>query len=231
MGPARLERATSCSGGKRSIQLSYGPVSIFGLRGGDWPENVPERFPVTRILMTCSPGGSPRTAPPVGGSSPGGHILGGPSLQTHVTVRCGRYFELSPSAALPRDRDAGHPAPRVPRRLPKLRRGTRQLPQLAADPAVAVAARRAGTRLTPMVSSSPATKPMAAKRALSAKSSRNTWPALAPSAMRMPSSRCRDATARLVTAKRPNPDKARAPAANTPRTLVASFAGKSGSEV
>src|SRR3954467_7947172 len=27
MGPARLERATSCSGGKRSIQLSYGPVS------------------------------------------------------------------------------------------------------------------------------------------------------------------------------------------------------------
>ena len=25
MGPARLERATSCSGGKRSIQLSYGP--------------------------------------------------------------------------------------------------------------------------------------------------------------------------------------------------------------
>ena len=25
-GPARLERATSCSGGKRSIQLSYGPV-------------------------------------------------------------------------------------------------------------------------------------------------------------------------------------------------------------
>jgi integrase len=26
MGPARLERATSCSGGKRSIQLSYGPV-------------------------------------------------------------------------------------------------------------------------------------------------------------------------------------------------------------
>jgi len=26
MGPARLERATSCSGGKRSIQLSYGPA-------------------------------------------------------------------------------------------------------------------------------------------------------------------------------------------------------------
>ncbi len=26
VGPARLERATSCSGGKRSIQLSYGPV-------------------------------------------------------------------------------------------------------------------------------------------------------------------------------------------------------------
>jgi hypothetical protein len=25
VGPARLERATSCSGGKRSIQLSYGP--------------------------------------------------------------------------------------------------------------------------------------------------------------------------------------------------------------
>jgi hypothetical protein len=28
MGPARLERATSCSGGKRSIQLSYGPLSL-----------------------------------------------------------------------------------------------------------------------------------------------------------------------------------------------------------
>ena len=26
VGPARLERATSCSGGKRSIQLSYGPI-------------------------------------------------------------------------------------------------------------------------------------------------------------------------------------------------------------
>ena len=26
VGPARLERATSCSGGKRSIQLSYGPA-------------------------------------------------------------------------------------------------------------------------------------------------------------------------------------------------------------
>ena len=26
VGPARLERATSCSGGKRSIQLSYGRV-------------------------------------------------------------------------------------------------------------------------------------------------------------------------------------------------------------
>jgi hypothetical protein len=28
VGPARLERATSCSGGKRSIQLSYGPLSL-----------------------------------------------------------------------------------------------------------------------------------------------------------------------------------------------------------
>jgi hypothetical protein len=32
MGPARLERATSCSGGKRSIQLSYGPVMTYGLQ-------------------------------------------------------------------------------------------------------------------------------------------------------------------------------------------------------
>jgi hypothetical protein len=30
VGPARLERATSCSGGKRSIQLSYGPVKSSG---------------------------------------------------------------------------------------------------------------------------------------------------------------------------------------------------------
>ncbi len=28
VGPARLERATSCSGGKRSIQLSYGPKRL-----------------------------------------------------------------------------------------------------------------------------------------------------------------------------------------------------------
>ena len=28
VGPARLERATSCSGGKRSIQLSYGPADF-----------------------------------------------------------------------------------------------------------------------------------------------------------------------------------------------------------
>ena len=30
MGPARFERATSCSGGKRSIQLSYGPKLFKG---------------------------------------------------------------------------------------------------------------------------------------------------------------------------------------------------------
>ena len=35
VGPARLERATSCSGGKRSIQLSYGPVRTYGLRWGN----------------------------------------------------------------------------------------------------------------------------------------------------------------------------------------------------
>jgi hypothetical protein len=32
VGPARLARATSCSGSKRSIQLSYGPVRTYGLR-------------------------------------------------------------------------------------------------------------------------------------------------------------------------------------------------------
>ena len=47
VGPARLERATSCSGGKRSIQLSYGPVYREGKTrpGARFPQPLTGPFP------------------------------------------------------------------------------------------------------------------------------------------------------------------------------------------
>src|SRR3954454_10916972 len=47
MGPARLERATSCSGGKRSIQLSYGPW------GWEEKSRCPEGFAQRRDDRLC----------------------------------------------------------------------------------------------------------------------------------------------------------------------------------
>jgi hypothetical protein len=57
MGPARFERATSCSGGKRSIQLSYGPVTRTFLDLGTRTSSEPPSSEAG-ILMTSRPDGS-----------------------------------------------------------------------------------------------------------------------------------------------------------------------------
>src|SRR5829696_10062049 len=79
VGPARLERATSCSGGKRSIQLSYGPELL-------WQHSRLVSMLVARPAEALHHSFSPRHGP-WAQCSPGGRLgLSGVALDRIIGI-------------------------------------------------------------------------------------------------------------------------------------------------